>query len=287
MSLDRKPNDQRLTALVDLVQAVNACLNKYYLQWQQHERLVIANKLDESPITEADLAAHDLIELGLLTISPEIPVLSEESSDFEGRHQWQTFWLVDPLDGTREFIHKTGEFTVNIALIAHGQAILNVIGVPTLNRIYIGHQGGVVYRVDIINGQQQWQVLNPLPHDVQRDWRVAITRRSDRPAYNEFKQVLTTQQQSFSIKNAGSAYKFCLMLEGEIDVYPRLHPTSEWDTASGQGLLEMIGGGLFDLYGRPFRYNQRAGLLNGNFIAVRHTDFLAVALAAAKQAVNP
>ncbi len=283
MSLQTKPTNERVTALVDLVQAVNDRLNQYYQHWLQHERLQIASKLDESPITEADLAAHEMIEQCLYTLRPDIPVLSEESSSFDGRHDWHHFWLVDPLDGTREFINKTGEFTVNIALIDHGHVVLSVIGVPTQHRIYIAEKAGPVYRVDTVPGGQQWSIIEPKAVETLQPWRVAITRRSDRTAYNEFKQALTATGQAFTIKNAGSAYKFCLMVEGEIDVYPRLHPTSEWDTAAGQGLLEAIGGGVYDVHGRPFRYNQRDVLLNDHFVAVRSNIYRDPALQVVRQ----
>lgn len=277
------PDHTRLIALVNLVQAVNDRLNQYYLHWLTHEQLQIASKLDESPITEADLAAHDMIEQCLQGMTPDIAILSEESASFEGRHDWQHFWLVDPLDGTREFINKTGEFTVNIALIAHGNVVLSVIGVPTLHRIYIAEKAGPVYRVETAGAVQQWYQLSPATVQSLQPWRVAITRRSERPAYNEFRQALTTSGQAYSIKNAGSAYKFCLMVEGEIDVYPRLHPTSEWDTAAGQGLLEAIGGGVYDVQGRPFRYNQRDVLLNDYFVAVRSHVYREPALALIRQ----
>lgn len=277
------PTNERVTALVDLVQAVNDRLNQYYQHWLQHDRLQIASKLDESPITEADLAAHDMIEQCLHALTPDIPIISEESTSFDARHDWKHFWLVDPLDGTREFINKTGEFTVNIALIEHGNVVLSVIGVPTLHRIYIAEKGGLVYRVDTDAAIPEWSVIPPLAVKADAPWRVAITRRSDRQGYNDFKQLLGATGQAFNIKNAGSAYKFCLMVEGEIDVYPRLHPTSEWDTAAGQGLLEAIGGGLYDVQGRPFRYNQRDVLLNDYFVAVRSNVYRDPALQVIRQ----
>lgn len=113
-----------------------------------------------------------------------------------------------------------------------------------------------------------------------------MSRRSEKRVYQQFKHALDISNQAFSCNNAGSAYKFCLMLENEVDVYPRFHPTSEWDTASGQGLLESMGGGLFDLQGKAFCYNQRHDLLNGNFVAVRHLDYLPAALKAANFAIQ-
>lgn len=277
-----------IQSLVDLVGQVNRCLCEFYQDYQQNQVLQISNKSDNSPVTEADMAAHHLIEHGLQQLNQQfnrlIPVLSEESSDYQLRHDWHEFWLVDPLDGTREFINKTGEFTVNIALIRDGEVVISIIGIPTLKRIYLTQQGQPVYRVDDAAGQWIWQQITPQPVDTAH-WKVAISRRSEWKVYQQFKQILAEREQPYSCHNAGSAYKFCLMLEGEIDVYPRFHPTSEWDTASGQGLLQALGGGLYDLQGKPFRYNQRHDLLNGHFMAVRHVDFLPDALAAANLAI--
>lgn len=270
-------DDQAILLLVELVKTVNHCLSEFYQNYQQNQVLQISSKADKSPVTEADMAAHHLIEKGLKKISPLIPVLSEESSDHQQRVDWQQFWLVDPLDGTREFINKTGEFTVNIALIQQGAVQLAIIGIPTLKRIYLTRQEQPLYRIDESGDGLLWQQIVPAPVNLS-SWQIAISRRSEWKVYQQFKQVLHEHQQAFDCKNAGSAYKFCLMLEGEIDVYPRFHPTSEWDTAAGQGLLEAIGGGVYDLQGRPFAYNQRHDLLNGHFMAVRHNDFLPSAL---------
>lgn len=274
-----------IKSLVNLVQTVNQCLCEFYQHYQQNQELQVSTKQDNSPVTEADMAAHHLIEQGLNKLTPTIPVLSEESSSYELRHQWRQFWLVDPLDGTREFINKTGEFTVNIALIIDGQVELSIIGIPTLKCIYLTYDDQPIYRIDETEQGLNWQHIKQQPVDLTH-WNVAISRRSERPLYQQFKHALDQSKQAFSCVNAGSAYKFCLMLENEVDVYPRFHPTSEWDTASGQGLLQAIGGGLFDLDGKPFCYNQRQRLLNGNFIAVRHLDFLPAALKAANQAFN-
>lgn len=279
MTVAQKPNDSRLIALVELVLAVNEKLNQFYSHWVHHEELEIATKDDESPITEADIAAHHMIEAGLNQLTPSYPILSEESSDFDARHQWQTFWLVDPLDGTREFVKQTGEFTVNIALVEHGEVSLGVIGLPTMNKVYIGQKGGPIYWVEQQDGQSIWHtVAIPEQHPLADSWNIAITRRSDRSDYARFKEMLEQRGQDFNVTNAGSAYKFCLMLEGKIDVYPRLHPTSEWDTAAGQCLLEMIGGALVDSKGRPFAYNQRDELLNGEFLAVRDCRYVPLVL---------
>lgn len=290
MTVSQKPNDSRLIALVELVQGVNARLNQFYEQWVNHAQLEIENKADDSPLTEADIAANHMIADGLQQIQPVYPILSEESSDFESRHGWDTFWLVDPLDGTREFVKKTGEFTVNIALVEHGQVSIGVIGLPQSRKVYIGkkesgQKGGDVYCVSQQDGQDVWRVLTPAAKPLAEAWNIAITRRSDRQAYEEFKQLLAVNEQAYNITNAGSAYKFCLMLEGNIDVYPRLHPTSEWDTGAGQCLLEMMGGALVDVKGRPYTYNQRDELLNHEFLAVRDTRYLPLVLPMVQQVI--
>jgi 3'(2'), 5'-bisphosphate nucleotidase len=203
MTVTQKPNDSRLIALVELVQAVNERLNQFYYQWINHEQLEIANKSDDSPLTEADIAAHHMIGDGLSKIQPGYPVLSEESSDFDSRHDWQTFWLVDPLDGTREFVKKTGEFTVNIALVEHGQATIGVIGLPQSHKVYIGQKGGPVYCVEQQGQQSIWSELPLLSEQPLADaWNIAITRRSDRKTYEHFKELLAERKQAYNITNA-------------------------------------------------------------------------------------
>jgi len=252
--------DSRLVELVHLAERVSAQLRLFYADPAD---LDIQHKADQSPVTAADLAAHHMIETALRQFTPELPVLSEESADLRARREWSTFWLVDPLDGTKEFINRTGEFTVNIALIEQGRVVLAVIAVPVQHEVY-AVADGQVWRID---AQSVWHVLSAQP--VASAWRLAMSRRAKQPAYASFLRRLKQRNQAYTTVEAGSAYKFCLMAAGEIDVYPRLHPTSEWDTAAGQALLEALGGGLFDLDGRPFTYNQRDTTLNGAFIALR------------------
>jgi 3'(2'), 5'-bisphosphate nucleotidase len=255
-----KPADSRLVELVRLAERVSAQLRLFYADPTD---LDIQHKADQSPVTAADLAAHQMIEAALQQMMPEWPVLSEESADMSGRREWPTFWLVDPLDGTKEFINRTGEFTVNIALIEQGRVMLAVIAVPVQHEVYAVADGQVWH----VDAQSVWHLLSAQPSTAV--WRLAMSRRAKQPAYGAFLQRLKQRNQAYTTVEAGSAYKFCLMAAGEIDVYPRLHPTSEWDTAAGQALLEALGGGLFDLQGRPFAYNQRDSTLNGEFVAVR------------------
>jgi 3'(2'), 5'-bisphosphate nucleotidase len=236
----------------------------------------VQTKDDTSPVTAADMAAHDLIEAALHALTPDIPVLSEESADVSERRLWQRFWLVDPLDGTREFIRKTGEFTVNIALVEAGQVILGILGVPLKQQVYAAahalgadqtHHNSPLRVAFRINADGSKHPLRPHPISA-KHLNTAMSRRQQPPRYEAYQQQLIQAGWALSIINAGSAYKFCMMVDGNIDLYPRLHPTSEWDTAAGQCLLEVVGGAIVDLNGKPFRYNQRAELLNGSFIAV-------------------
>jgi len=272
---------QLLPAVITITQQAGELLTVFYNNHLQSS-IDIETKNDTSPVTAADIAAHDFIEAALQKLTPDIPVLSEESADVSSRKEWQRFWLVDPLDGTREFIKKTGEFTVNIALVEAGQVLIGLIGVPLKQQVYVAsnnlfshsQQPKKAYRVDADGSQHPL-----LKYSIQsKHLNTAMSRNSSRPQYTEYKQQLTDAGFEFDTINAGSAYKFCLMVDGEIDLYPRLHPTSEWDTASGQCLLEVVGGALVDLTGRPFMYNQRNRLLNGGFIAVIDRNLLPAVL---------
>ncbi len=266
---------QLLDEVIGIAQSAGELLTVFYNNHLQSS-IDVQTKDDTSPVTAADMAAHDLIEAALIKLTPNIPVLSEESADVSERRQWQRFWLVDPLDGTREFITKTGEFTVNIALVEAGQVVLGVLGVPLKQQAYAAVHAldqaqshiqsplRIAYRVDANGSKHKLQ-----PHPVQdKHLHTAMSRRSLPPRYAAYQQQLIEAGWQLDIVNAGSAYKFCMMVDGNIDLYPRLHPTSEWDTAAGQCLLEVVGGTIVDLNGKPFRYNQRAELLNGSFIAV-------------------
>ncbi|WP_410211392.1 3'(2'),5'-bisphosphate nucleotidase CysQ [Aquirhabdus sp.] len=265
-----------LNAVVNITQETGELLTVFYNQHLQ-SAIDVQRKEDTSPVTAADIAAHDLIEAALLRLVPEIPVLSEESADVSERTEWSRFWLVDPLDGTREFINKTGEFTVNIALVEAGHVVLGVIGVPLKQQVYaaihdLNPEGPLkqAYRID---ADKSRHILHTRHVDGQH-LNTAMSRKSKRPQYAEYQEQLLQAGWQLNIVNAGSAYKFCLMADGSIDLYPRLHPTSEWDTAAGQCLLEVLGGSIVDLAGKPFRYNQRDHLLNGSFIAVADMSLL-------------
>lgn len=227
----------------------------------------IEAKQDDSPLTAADLAAHRVIVVGLQQLTPELPVLSEESAaiGWDERRQWSRYWLVDPLDGTKEFIKRNGEFTVNIALIDHGMPVLGVVYVPVLDWCYYGAQGeGAWLEKD---GNAKPVAVAPLA-DGQPHLRVVASRthRGD-----ELDAWLARAQQRFpqlELVSMGSSLKICLIAEGKADIYPRLALTSEWDTAAAQAVLEAAGGMLVDVEGNEYRYNRKQDLLNPYFFAL-------------------
>lgn len=223
----------------------------------------VQHKHDASPLTAADLASHRRIVAGLAALTPDIPVLSEESSgsDIAGRRQWARFWLVDPLDGTREFVKRNGEFTVNIALVEDGVALFGVIQQPVTGVLWHGAPGRGAFRRDR-DGGGEVAIRARIP--AATPLRVAASR-SHRDART---QALLDGLPGAEVVGCGSSLKFCRIAEGALDLYPRFGPTSEWDTAAGQAILEAAGGAVLDPRGRPFRYNQRETLLNGDFIAL-------------------
>lgn len=223
----------------------------------------VMSKGDASPVTDADLAAHHGIVAGLSRLTPDIPVLSEESAHtvaLEARSRWSRLWLVDPLDGTREFVKRNGEFSVNIALIEDGVATFGVIQQPVTGTLWFGAPGGGAWMRD---GASE-RALHAGRPQAEGPLRVAASRshRDGRTA------ALMERIGAIDPVALGSSLKFCWLAEGRMDVYPRFGPTSEWDTAAGQAILEGAGGILVDPRGRPFRYNQRETILNGDFIAL-------------------
>ena len=221
----------------------------------------VESKSDASPLTAADMAAHHIIVDGLARLTPEWPVLSEEAADipWETRRHWGRYWLVDPLDGTREFVKRNGEFTVNIALIDQNVPVFGVVLAPVGGALWHGVLGQQAYRRD---GQTDVQLRTRAPASA--PLRVAASR-SHRDARTEALLARIGDSETIGL---GSSLKFCRIAEGSLDVYPRFGPTSEWDTAAAQCVLEAAGGAVLAPDGRAFRYNRRETLLNGDFIAL-------------------
>jgi 3'(2'), 5'-bisphosphate nucleotidase len=219
-------------------------------------------KDDDSPITRADRAAHDILSDGLRQLTPGIPVLSEESAaehDYEVRRHWREFWLVDPLDGTREFINRNGEFTVNVALVRDHRAVLGVVAAPVLQLTFYGGAGLGAFV------QQGTAVPHPIhARQPAAEPLVIVGSRSHR---GDSLDSVLARIGPHEMRPMGSSLKFCLVAEGKADLYPRLGPTSEWDTAAAQAVVEAAGGAVTTLDGAPLRYNERTTLLNPHFLA--------------------
>lgn len=224
-------------------------------------RFEINEKSDQTPVTEADLAASELIVSELQRLTPDIPVISEESQlpAYKERKQWQRFWLVDPLDGTREFIDHTGEFTINIALIEGDSPVLGIIYAPVLGTYYYACRNEGAYKREGTQQPQQLKVRN------WQDGKVILA--CGRSRCGVILQQLMQRLPEYEVITLGSALKSCLVAEGKADLYARFGPTSEWDTAAAQILLEEAGGSITDLSLMPLRYNCQEGVLNPHFIA--------------------
>lgn len=220
----------------------------------------VTRKADRSPLTLADMRAHEVIVQGLKELAPDIPVLSEEASDipYETRRQWSRYWLVDPLDGTKEFVSRNGEFTVNIALIENHAPVLGVVHVPVSDTTYGGEiHSGAVRQVGA-ESAMKIGVCVPAPQTLR-----VVGSRSHGVDLNQYLPRLGPH----TLLSIGSSLKFCLVAEGSADFYPRFGPTSEWDTAAAQAVVEAAGGAVTTSDGAPLRYNRKADLLNPNFFA--------------------
>jgi 3'(2'), 5'-bisphosphate nucleotidase len=220
----------------------------------------VERKADRSPLTEADLAAHRHIVAALGALTPELPVLSEESAhiSWSERRDWRRYWLVDPLDGTREFVKRNGEFTVNIALVEDGAPVLGVVYAPARGDMVHAVRGGPALREMPGGGEPLRARAAGVP------LRVAGSRSHGDPRVAAFLDRAGPHE----MVPLGSSLKFCLVAGGEADVYLRYGPTSEWDTAAGQCIVEAAGGAVTDLGFEPLAYNRRESLLNPDFVAV-------------------
>lgn len=235
----------------------------------QKKEYEIQNKEDLSPVTIADLIAHQIIVAGLTDIDPDLPVISEEGPpiSYEQRAKWSRFWLIDPLDGTKDFIEGTGEFSINIALIEEHQPVLGLVAVPIKNHFYWSVRGGAAYFQDEKGTVQTIQSQGHLRFPV----RMAVSRYpKDGKAWQKLLQVL----KEYEILYSGSSVKMCLIAKGEIDLYPRFGTTGEWDTGAPQCILESAGGLVVDTQGQILKYNQGPSLENPPFYAVSCVDLL-------------
>ena len=217
-------------------------------------------KDDHSPLTQADRAAHEILVAGLARLTPGVPIWSEESATlpWAERSRWDAFWLLDPLDGTREFIKRNGEFTVNVALVQGHQPVLGVVHVPARQRDYTGLRGAGAMRIDAGGTPVPIRVQVPAASPV----RVVGSRSHGGSSLDGFLARVGPHE----MVPMGSSLKLCLVAEGSADVYPRLGPTSEWDTAAAQAVVEAAGGQVLTLDGTPLRCNSGESVLNPHFI---------------------
>ncbi|SFL98019.1 3'(2'),5'-bisphosphate nucleotidase CysQ [Marinobacter zhejiangensis] len=216
-------------------------------------------KADQSPITAADIASHRIIVEGLRQLSHDIPILSEEGADepWSQRRRWHRFWLVDPIDGTKEFTKRTGEFTVNIALIEHGVPVLGVVTAPALKEAFWGAKGDGAWKRDRTGRIHRISVVVPK----------AVTRVvASKSHLNDETRQFIDNLGEHELVQAGSSLKFCRIAEGHADIYPRLGPTCEWDTGAAHAVLLAAGGKVNTLDGEPLRYGKE-NVLNPHFVA--------------------
>ena len=250
-----------LPGVLELVRQAGAAILPFWRQGVQ-----VHEKADASPVTAADLAAHRVLADGLMALDSSIAVLSEEDADIalSERSTWSRWWLVDPLDGTKEFIADSEEFTVNVALIEHGEVLFGVVGIPATGVLYYGGRAFGAWRVEA-GGDPQPIAVRATPAN---GLAVVASRRHGSAEQEQLLAALGARLGDLERVSVGSSLKFCLLAEGSADCYPRLAPTSQWDTAAAQGVLEGAGGVVLTLQGEPLRYDARDSLLNPFFLAL-------------------
>lgn len=293
------PLDKWLPKVCEIAYNAGLLISEYY---HQNDTVDIERKADGTPVTIADKAADKLICLALKELTPHIPLITEESVEqvpFEKRQAWSTYWLVDPLDGTKEFIANTGEYSVNIALIHNHRPVLGVVYGTELGKMYFAYktlnpENKLSEQNSITNTDRAAKIINLMPTKTKSeiDWqnvveqalsiqvadvpdgnssdasyKVAVSRRHG----GELQRFMGQLGHCSKIK-MGSALKTCLVAEGKADIYPRFGPTSLWDTAAAQCILEIAGGAVLNAAGHSLEYIQTESLLNPFFIAVSHKD---------------
>jgi len=261
-------SEPKIEAIVALARAAGEAILQIY-----RRDFAVMEKEDRSPLTAADLASQQVIVAGLEQLTPGCPVLSAAGATipFGTRSAWMNYWLVDPLDGTREFIKRNGEFTVNIALIQGGRPVLGVVHAPALGLTYWGRVGQGAFRQRAGAGIEAIQVTRPAA----RPLRLVGSRSHA----GDSLRVLLGRIGAHRLVSMGSSLKLCLVAEGTADFYPRLGPTSEWDTAAAQAVVEAAGGRVTDTGLQDLRYNSKESLLNPYFLVfgdpgVPWTDYL-------------
>jgi len=239
-------------------EAGNAILGFY------NSEIDVQFKSDTSPLTKADLASNNIILKRLKSLTPNIPILSEEEADisFDIRSKWYEYWLIDPLDGTKEFINKNGEFTVNIALIRDHKPVFGLIHLPVKKYTYWGCENKGSFFLDKGNNIKEITVSK----NMHKQMRIVVSR--SHPSH-KLKNLLD-KIENYKLLKVGSSLKFCLIASGEADIYPRFGPTSEWDTAAGEAIAKFAGATIVNLKNQPLNYNSKDEYINPNFIVANN-----------------
>ncbi|MEH6543301.1 MAG: 3'(2'),5'-bisphosphate nucleotidase CysQ [Porticoccaceae bacterium] len=265
-------NKALMDAVIELAVEAGAAILKVYEQ----DDFVVNTKDDDSPLTAADLAAHRVLAGGLRRLTPNIPVLSEEAEvpDFAERATWQRYWIIDPLDGTKEFVKRSGEFTVNVALIENQVPVLGVVYVPVTQLTYCGLAGVGAWRRDSESTLAiTTRSMSGRGASAAQPVSVVASRSHGADMVDQWLSALEQRVDHVALCNMGSSLKLCLVAEGVADVYPRLAPTCEWDTAAAQAVVEAAGGQVVTGDMSPLRYNTKAEMLNPYFYVLGDTAY--------------
>ena len=257
---------QDLNELTEEIKIISEEAGKKILEIYETD-FSVENKEDNSPLTAADMAAHNTICQALKKLTPNTPLLSEESSDisFAERQSWNQYWLIDPLDGTREFVKRNGEFSVNIALIEEQKSILGVIHIPV---------SGITYSASLDNGAYKHKPKQePKKISAKKTSMQNITIAGSRSHGNQQQRDFIEKLDNPEILAIGSSLKFCLVAEGLADIYPRFGPTSEWDSAAAQCIVEESGAIVVDTDFKTLEYNTKESLLNPSFLVIADKEF--------------
>ncbi len=265
-------NNSELMAWIPQLLDITEQAGKAILQvYNSSQDIEIITKDDDSPVTKADHAAHEVIDAGLKLLTPDIPRLSEEGCvpDFSERSGWNRYWLIDPLDGTKEFINRNGEYTVNIALIVDHEPVLGVVYVPVTKIFYYGVKGQGSWKKTTVGTQvisaRKVAEANPV--------RVVASRRHGADALEGMLREAEKAFGNIESVSMGSSLKICMLADGTADWYPRLALTSEWDTAAAQAVLVAAGGLIYNDEFKPLECNRKDSLLNPFFHAIADAEF--------------
>lgn len=250
--------------ITDILKQVNKA-SAAILDIYKSADLEIEYKKDNSPLTLADKTSHDVLVLGLKRIYPDIPILSEEGQDvsYQIRKNWKYFWVIDPLDGTKEFISGNGEFTINLALVKEDKPVFGIVAAPTKDTIYFANKGEGAYKKEDDNAPEKIEASK-----VTKGKTVIARTRSHK---NKKEEPIIAKLGLTKTIHAGSALKFCLVAEGKADIYLRGGPTMEWDTAAGDCIANEAGATTYTIDGKPFLYNKQ-NLLNSGLICTANPE---------------